>query len=77
MQDKFKQIVTHTKTKSRRGEFGVESGFYTDQLMKDELKYSECLNCTSRHVQSQVLLDALYCFATKFKPQSYSEVLPG
>ena len=43
MQELFTQTVNHTYKQSRSKEFKTRSGFYTDQMMKDELKFSKLL----------------------------------
>ena len=42
-QDLFKEKVYHTYVQKRSTNFKVRSGFFTDQLMKDELKFSAFL----------------------------------
>ena len=56
IQELFTQKVNHTYKQTRSQEFTTKSGFYTDQMMKDELKFSEPLCCNSS------CSTALFCY---------------
>ena len=41
-QESFVERVSHEYEQNRSNKFEVQSGFYTDQMMIDELKFSRC-----------------------------------
>ena len=45
IQDLFTQKVNHVYKQTRSQEFKTKSGFYTDEMMRDELKFSKLLCC--------------------------------
>ena len=39
-QDRFKQQVAHVFNQHRANSFKIKSGFYTDKMMEDDLKFT-------------------------------------
>ena len=54
LQEAFTEKVTHEYEQNRSNKFEVESGFYTDQMMQDDLKFTRPLYnaCALLHVHS-------------------------
>ena len=78
-QDLFKQLVVHIFQQTRGSSFKVKSGFYTDKMMEEDLKFTAWpkLHLFSVASVSCPSMSSLTCPQTKGAPKGGQEVLPA